>query len=196
MCAKPDVETLRDLALQKIGRNVVDFQKMEAMLKFVLAFSEVKGPLSNVGGQVADRIVSFSRMPMGRLVDEAGRGLYGTSPSESSAPGLSTETTVTVSFSLEGGQDEARVWKSAMMKVVAERNRLIHQMLASFDPSSKQSCEELCIALDAQRERFDSEYRHLESLVHAIRESFQELAKHVDDGLLRQVSTHESNNAA
>lgn len=184
MSANSDVENVRNRALQKIGRNVVNFQKMEAMLKFVLAFREVKGPLSEIGGQVADRIVSFSKIPMGRLVEEAGSGLYATLPPEASAPASSTEITVTVSLSLEGGKGEAQVWKSAMNEVVRERNRLIHQMLVGFDPRSKQSCEELCIALDAQRERFDLEYRHLESLVKAIHESFRELAQHLDDGTI------------
>lgn len=183
-CAKPDVEDVRNVALQKIGRNVVNFQKMEAMLKFVLAFCEVNGPLGGISGQVADRVAAFSRMPMGRLVEEAGRGLFRASPPDASASASSTEITVTVSFSLEGGNNEARGWKSAMREVVKERNRLIHQMLTGFDPTSKQSCEDLCMVLDAQRERFDSEYRHLQSLVQAIRESFQELALHLDGGTI------------
>jgi hypothetical protein len=194
MCAKPDVENVRNVVLQKIGRNVVNFQKMEAMLKFVLAFGEVNGPLSEIRGQVADRVMAFSRMPMGRLVEEAGRGLFRTSPPDVSVPASSTEITVTVSFSLEGGNDEAKVWKSAMREVVEERNRLIHQMLAGFDLSSKQSCEDLCMALDAQRDRFDSEYRHLQSLVQTIRESFQELEQHLDDRTIAIAADPESNN--
>jgi len=66
----PSTEELRNVTLQKIGRNVVNFQKM----------------------------------PMGRLVEEAADGLYSLAnmPPEPSV----TEVTVSMSFELEGGNDE------------------------------------------------------------------------------------------
>jgi len=67
-----------------------------------------------------------------------------------------------------------------MKAVVAERNTLIHQMLAVFDPSSLESCELLSAKLDEQRNRIISAYEHVQSIVLAIRESYQDMAKHLD----------------
>ena len=125
MTADSSIEQLRNLALQKIGRNVVNFQKMEAMLKFVIAFSDLRNPLDEVESQIAKRVALFAKMPMGRLVDEGVDVLF-TDPNGS----LQTQTSeayFSASFSLEGGKKEARIWKTAMMTVVKERNRLIHQ---------------------------------------------------------------------
>ena len=178
MPATPSVENLRNVTLQKIGRNVVNFQKMEAMLKFVVAFSDIRGPLDGIESQITKRIALFAKMPMGRLVEEGVDGLYPevNTPFQPSA----SAGAISVSFSLEGGEDEARMWKSAMMAVVKERNRLIHQMLVDFDPQSVKSCERLCTELDAQRESILQSYAHLESLVSAIRTSHKELAEACD----------------
>ena len=130
---------------------------------------------------------------MGHLVEEGVTGLY--TASGAAAPVSSTEITVAISFSLEGGKNEAQVWKSAMMEVVNERNRLIHQMLAGFDPRSRESCEELSAVLDLQRERIVPAYEHLESLVRAIREGHTDLAQRIDETLAVGF-TGESPNAA
>jgi hypothetical protein len=53
-------------------------------------------------------------------------------------------------------------------------------MLATWNPSSVDSCHDLCEKLDAQRERMLPAYSHLESVVKAIREAHEELARNVD----------------
>jgi hypothetical protein len=168
------IEELRDLTLQKIGRNVVHFQKMEAMLKFLLTFSDLHSPIDGIESQIAQRIALFEKTSMGRLVEKGVDALY--PEAITSSQPLTSESTCSVSISLEGGKDAARMWRSAMMAVVKERNRLIHQMLAGFDPQSAESCDRLCRELDAQRESILQSYANLESLVSAIKTSFSELA--------------------
>jgi hypothetical protein len=168
------IEELRDLTLQKIGRNVVNFQKMEAMLKFLLTFSDLHSPIDGIESQIAQRIALFEKTPMGRLVEKGADALYPEANTPIQPP--TSEGAVSVSFSLEGGKAAARMWKSAMRAMVEERNRLIHQMLAGFDPRSTESCDRLCTELDAQRESILHSYAHLESLVSAIKASFSELA--------------------
>ncbi len=42
------ISEARDLTLQKVGRNVVQFQRMEAMLKFILKIANFAAPASEV----------------------------------------------------------------------------------------------------------------------------------------------------
>jgi hypothetical protein len=75
-----------------------------------------------------------------------------------------------------------------MRRVVKERNSLIHEMLATWDPNSLDSTNALCKELDEQRERIISAYNHLESVVLAIRGSHQELASQVDQIVSKIIS--------
>ena len=77
---------------------------------------------------------------------------------------------MSVSILLEGGKDQARIWKKEMALVVRERNALVHKMLSHFDPYSLASCETLSAALDEQRERITPAFLQLEALVVAMRE--------------------------
>jgi hypothetical protein len=154
---------------------------MEAMLKYLLAFGKIGCPVSDIGTQMAERVDSFSKIPLGRLMERAAGNLYGNSSAANLPPGAESETRLSVAFSLEGGKDEARMWRTTMMSVVQERNVLIHQMLARFDPRSMQSCERLCSELDAQRERIFPAYSHLESLVLAVRDAYKDLKSEIDE---------------
>jgi hypothetical protein len=170
------VSDARDLTLQKIGRNVVNFQKMEAMLKFILKVANFAAPISKSQEHFEARAKLHRAKPMGELVDLAAKALHGASPS---VPKDAPEVWVTHSISLSDGS-QLKEWRKEFRRVVAERNSLIHRMLATWNPSSIESCRSLCEELDAQRERIRPGYEHLESVVKAIRESHEELARNVD----------------
>src|SRR5688572_20891532 len=67
------VPSARDLTLQKIGRNVVNFQKMEAMLKFILKVANFAAPISKGTDHFAVRSKLYRTKPMGHLVDLAAK---------------------------------------------------------------------------------------------------------------------------
>jgi hypothetical protein len=139
-----DIDEARNTVLQKIGRNVVNYQKMEAMLKYLLGFSQMHGPVGELQSTIAERIKSFAKMPMGPLVEKVASNLFVDSIPPVSPTNLKGEAWLTFGVSMEGGEQQAQMWSAAMMSVVEQRNRLIHQMVARFDPRSMQSCESMC----------------------------------------------------
>lgn len=171
------VLSARDLTLQKIGRNVVNFQKMEAMLKFVLTVGNFTGPISKTESLLNGNAKRVRSQPMGHLVEQAARALHSDPPKP---PPDIAEIWFSHSFSLKDGGSQLPQWRREMRRVVKERNSLIHNMLAAWNPNSLDSSMALCKELDGQRERIISAYNHLESVVLAIRESHQELASQVD----------------
>lgn len=164
-------EVLQNTTLQKIGRNVVNFQKMEVMLKFVIDFSNFRCNLLEIESHIDKRVTKSAKKPMGHLVDEVVKSLYSNDDSQQQ---LTTGAIYSISLKLDGSKDDAKVLKKQMMTVVKERNRLIHQMLASFDIESVESCENLCLQLDSQREGILKIYALLESLVSAIKSGHQD----------------------
>jgi hypothetical protein len=172
-----NVLSARDITLQKIGRNVVNFQKMEAMLKFVLTAANISGPIAKTESLIRGNAKRVRSQPMGHLVDKAATALHSDPPKP---PPEIAEIWVSHSFSLRDGGSQLLEWRREMRRVVKERNSLIHKMLATWDPNSLDSTNALGKELDEQRERIISAYNHLESVVLAIRESHQELASQVD----------------
>ena len=69
--------------------------------------------------------------------------------------------------------------KRALASVVAERNKLIHKWLGTFDPNSIQSCVELRNALDEQHVRIWPEFQMLKSLVQTFRELRDEAQRYL-----------------
>ena len=53
---------LKEEALRKIGRNVVNFQKLEAMLKQLIVDSNLKGPVREIKARLEDK-KEFYRSP-------------------------------------------------------------------------------------------------------------------------------------
>ena len=170
------ISQARDLALQKIGRNVVNFQKMEAMLKFLLKFSNFSAPISKGREHLEAREQRHGTKPMGHLVELAAKSLRIGAPS---VPAQIDEAWMTYSISLGDGAQK-KVWRKELQRVVGERNALIHHMLVAWNPNSIESSRSLCDELDAQRDRVMGAYRHLESVVKALVESHQEVAQNAD----------------
>ena len=181
MTKRLTLEVARNLALQKVGRNVVNFQKMEAMLKYILAFANLQSPLSDIAKSITQKTAAIAKRPMGQLVADATKALHRDPDSTPRLPTDLNEVWFSYSFTISETREDAREWRKLMEAVVTERNALIHQMLATFDPNSLESCESLCVKLDEQRSRILQAYEQLESIVLAIRESHRELAKGVDD---------------
>lgn len=85
--------------------------------------------------------------------------------------GLS-EPTVTFGFSIEVTEETAAQRRSALVNLVAERNRLIHEDLLNVDLKSREECEELSARLDEQYTRIRRYLDYLNSL----RTNFREMA--------------------
>jgi hypothetical protein len=165
-------------ALQKLGRNVVNFQKMEGMLKFILLFSDLEGSPSIIQRNFASRLRRLKKRTMGSLVEESAKSLF-VKPAEHSqsiAPAI-TEITVRHTIRLAGGAEGMKAWRKQMRKVVRERNYLVHEMAVKFDKNSTENCLKLSEGLDAQRERMLGTYGELEALVKEIRHHLQELQR-------------------
>lgn len=60
-------DKLKEEALRKIGRNVVNSQKIEAMLKRLIVEGNFKGPVREIKAQLEDKKNSTDRHSMGTL---------------------------------------------------------------------------------------------------------------------------------
>lgn len=110
----------RDEVLRKIGRNLVNFQRMEAMLKLLNANQCISGTISDLA-EISERAKKqASKMPMGQLAEEFLRAVY--SSHETTEQGDSDEASVMFSFRIEADAALVAERKRALRVVVRERN--------------------------------------------------------------------------
>jgi hypothetical protein len=165
----------RELALQKIGRNVVYFQKFEGMLKLLLGSTNFKSPISNVRETLERKQDELERQSLGILSREYFKTFGKSMEHFHAVPENRVEPWLSFSFTLENEDGTLPEQKAAISFLVLERNRLIHQMLVIFDPESEENCRALIQDLDNQYEMLMREYGNLQEMLKAIYEGQQKL---------------------
>jgi len=158
-------ETLRNEALRKIGRNLINLQKVEASLKVLVVHGNLNCSLTELKAVATQRTRRVSRQTFGLTLDEflkvfspqpRGRAIH-----KSNNPEHRHE----FSFTLQLDEAELKARKTVLRQLVAERNKLVHTMLVDFDSKSAASCNELISRLDAQHERVIPQFEYVAGLV-------------------------------
>ncbi|MCZ8047965.1 MULTISPECIES: hypothetical protein [unclassified Microcystis] len=146
-----DIEVVRTEALRKLGRNIVNFSKIEGTLKYLLSVTQSEGLSTSTCNQLVDNYERFRKHTLGRLVWK----LHDTVLVDDSQ---SKPQLFKVSYS---DSDCLNAQKQALLDIVAERNKLIHQDLAPLGTSSIEDYYKLISLLDEQNPRL---LAHLEEL--------------------------------
>ena len=158
---------------------MVNFQKMEGMLKLLNSQQDLSGPLNNIA-KIAEKTSKLvAKQPMGRLVSAFIQSIYSGAEHNAQVQGDPKGVSISFSLRIEPGSELAKERKMALSFVVAQRNKLIHEWLAAFNPNAIESCVELAAALDEQHARMWPEFAILKSLVEALKEHHNELCRYV-----------------
>jgi hypothetical protein len=155
---------VRDEALRKIGRNVVNFQKVEACLKYLIAVSDVQTNKDGLSAEHRRRAAKTQRLPFGYLSEGFFQTIYGAEP-VAVAANNGTAISMSTSFRVEADAATVKRQKRNLSALVTERNRLIHQDLSAFDHNSIASCRGLIAKLDEQNVRVLSQLEELATLI-------------------------------
>jgi hypothetical protein len=161
MIETADLEALRNEALRKVGRNVVNFQKVEACLKFLIGVSHAQTTKDGLSATHVKRMAIIQKLPMGYLTDEFFRRIYGPA---SAVPDFS-QITFSTTFRVDADAATVKKRKKALSALVAERNKLIHIDLSGFDHNSISSCRKLIALLDEQNVRVLGQLEQLATLI-------------------------------
>ena len=150
----------RDEVLRRIGRNVVNFQMVEAMLKHLNATASVHGPASELAERMEAQRTAVHRKTMGEL---AGRMVTHVlqAPPEHQTPDEISEPWVGFHFSVETDAQFIDQHDQEMRALVDARNDLIHHFLPRWYSAVDGDADAALAYLDAQR---DETFRMLDRL--------------------------------
>jgi len=146
-----NIETVRAEALRKLGRNIVNFSKIEGLLKYLLALKEFEVVNGNVEKNFANNKHRLEMKTLGQLVQEFHKTVV--VMNESEVESLAKDITSDLSIYLKvgyGTPDFLELQKHALSKIVTERNHLIHQYLAPLDTSCIGDYQKIIALLDEQ----------------------------------------------
>ncbi|MCA2721557.1 MAG: hypothetical protein IM333_11045 [Microcystis sp. M048S1] len=156
-----DIEVVRTEALRKLGRNIVNFSKIEGTLKYLLSVTQSEELSTSTRHQFVDNYERFRKQPLGRLVGKLHNTVL-VDDSQSEPQLDSSELGMSWSFKATySDPDFLTAQKQALSDIVAERNKLIHEDLALLDTSSIEDYYKLISFLDEQNPRL---LAHLEEL--------------------------------
>jgi len=169
-----EFKSLRRLALASLGRNVLHFQRLEAQLKLLVLICDFQSPLDQFEANHKRKAESIRTKTMGTVVSELHERLFG-KPTDPQTTKAITEASLAIGFRVDADPNYLNQQKQKLNDLVIERNQLIHQDLAAFDPASAESCRHWITRLDEQNERILIQLKAAQQLVNTCRQAFQEL---------------------
>lgn len=166
-----EIEELRNEVFRKIGRNIVLFQQVEQLLKFLIIYGKIEGYAGELETTLQQRSEKISKKTMGQLIGQHIEDNYlidkefngaDTNPVEREEIYFSFDFTMSV----DAAYYEKK--KKTLASLVAERNNLIHHFSPHLD--SIQSLSEAERYLDDQHERILPERDELLNIVQGFEE--------------------------
>ena len=169
-----DSQSARDELYRRIGRNVVTFQYLEATLRSMVPMLYNQSTLKELQAHQNEVSTKQEKSTFGNLVSAYHDRLSRSKKvlNETVRDEVLAEPTFAYGFTIEVTPETAAQRKIALVNLVAERNRLIHEDLLNVDLKSLEECEELSARLDEQYTRIRRHLDHFNSL----RTNFQEMA--------------------
>jgi hypothetical protein len=146
-----DLETIRSEALRKVGRNVVNFARLESGLKTLLSLC-ISGAPKELKRKKRRRIQESRMKTLGELASHFSSSLAKGQDNLEDIPGNLDDIHISFTFSV-GDDKGSRKFRKSLLELVKERNTLVHHRLAELDSTSVDSYRKLIEYLDEQQKR-------------------------------------------
>lgn len=174
------VTEIRNEVLRKIGRNVVIFQELENILKFLASIQYPSTPVSAAKAVREERAESSRVKTLGQVAGQVVEELFAASDAESSAPAAITEPWFTFSFRIAAEPADLEEHRRTLKALIDERNDLVHHLLSRWNLRDAESCNALSAELDEQRGRIIVEIEKYRAYANTIGEAARELQAFID----------------
>lgn len=173
---KSDLKQTQDEVLRRVGRNLVIFQQIETLLKFLLSNNKFRGTPDNFKVQKEKRSSQVNKSMFGLLVDkyftEVLQDAGTEAPEEEGDAGE-----IAFTFKISADSEFVQSMRRSMKLMTEQRNELVHSFLPRWEPESLEKLEETLAYLDTQREKVVPIHEHLLTIVNHMQEGYQKHAK-------------------
>lgn len=180
-------DELKDLTnelFRRMGRNLLNFQAMERMLKFLVLKGQLHGPISAIPDLMRARADSIRLTTMGptakRFFEEIMAG--DEEPEPDLGPVEIKEPWISFSIAFKGDKKSKAEFRAELEDLVRERNELVHHLGAKWDQKSVASTRKLLEQMDEQLARVIPLFERLQAMGQAMKDCAEALASARGDG--------------
>ena len=172
-----ELEKAKNEVLRKIGRNILLFQQVEHMIKFLVANGKIEGYVSEVEASQKQRAEIIRKQTLGQLVGQYLKNTHSICKEINEDHVELKEAYLSFTFRIDVDAVYYETKKEDLASLVAERNDLIHHFLPRLNHESIESWIETEHYLDRQCEKLLPELTQLKSIVDALQEGRKALAE-------------------
>jgi CRISPR/Cas system-associated protein Csm6 len=172
-------------ALYAIGRNVVNFQRLERILKQLAMWAPVCAASSTLQRVVETRRAKAERLTLGEAVKKWIESECHHAPNQNKAPQPDDQIRISFGFELPMPPKYLDQLSDELESLAQERNSLIHQDLAQMNFEDEAECIALSTQLNAQNERIIRATKFLEPILTQMQEFARLIAS--DEGLIQEL---------
>ena len=126
-----ELEKHKNVVYQKIGRNVILFQKIELILKYLAATGQVSGYAREIQTIIEQQTATINKQTMGQVVGQFVENTYTQTDDRINEPEELKDIWLSFNFKIQG-EDVYKQRKKALQTVIAERNELIHHFVPKW----------------------------------------------------------------
>ncbi len=185
----PEPSEARKEVQRAVGRNLLNFQRVELLLKHLLGGSAVRDNASDLMAAHEQRKTRVSEQTLGMLIRQLFEEfLFSRSapPPDSLQPDQRRELRdreIAFAATITLCDEHHAEWKARLEKIVNERNWLVHHFVEHFLPdqlNSDEGCQKALARLEEQRELVFRELEALKMLIahlHELHTTMQERLK-------------------
>ncbi|MGZ8097178.1 MAG: hypothetical protein ACXWUD_13140 [Methylosarcina sp.] len=179
-----ELENLIKEVQRKLGRNVLLFQQIEHMLKYMLAYQDVSFWKSNDGlkSNLEERKNRVSKLCLGQIAKEYIGNTFSFADEVSKEQSEQRDDAFFMGIKNDPiicDIDFYNQRKDELTALIAERNDLIHHFLPKWNFKQYESVSAAEKYLDQQRERTLPEYEFLTSLIQNFHDSRKQIAEYI-----------------
>jgi hypothetical protein len=154
-----------DELFNRVGRNLLNYQRIERMLKFLILNTSWSGPASQLAAIRTAALEETSRNTLGQLVGRLSGDVLTSVPGNSADIAECCEAHISFRIEFEGADE----WRDSLLRdldaVVADRNRLAHHLGSDWVSTSEESTRKILAELDEQQRRLSPVAERLATLV-------------------------------
>lgn len=162
MPTSPELTSARHLAYQGVGRNVLQFQRVELLLKNLLGLHQGAYTMETMVDEMKRREQAQERRTLGLLAGNLFEKVILTPASGEFVPADGADSgEFSHRFGITITEEIHQEWQSRLKDLVEERNQLVHLALLTWDFDTIEGCQAVVAALDEQHGRIVAELQQV-----------------------------------
>lgn len=174
-----ELDSTSDEVLRRLGRNLLLFQKIEHLLKYLLLTHKNEGTVETLKVTLQQRQDRISKKMLGHLVEEYGNDVLqdaGEKVPEEERP----DDWFSFTFRVSGDTEFVESMRRDLKLMTEERNELVHHFLPRWQPDCAERMNEALAYLDTQREKVLPMHEHLRTTANHVLQSGQHFLEFVN----------------